>query len=1140
MERFNIKDFQINKNYCIEASAGTGKTHNIIEMTNVLVKEGVPLDKILIVTYTEKAAGELKHRIREKLNCDVTNLFICTIHSFCQNMIKEFCVAANKPISLEVIDEEKRLKDFVIGYLMDNEKIKDEINEHIVRENADFDDIVSIFYRFISNYYLDINEEEDPSIVSLQEIRYEVEKMYFDFNKLSFDDFLSNNDKKDYYNTFVSERGLAFKDELRDTYKNYFCFDGRKYQERSFKDDEKEAFSFFKNIKESFNHKSNSISLKIIISKHIKDIYLAWQKEKARLKVQTFNDMIRYVREEINNDGVLKERIKDKFSYAIIDEFQDTNQLQWDIFRGIFLDDDKHNIIVVGDPKQSIYSFQGADVFVYKKAVKDIINKGGIQKSLNTNFRSSENMVKSCNDLFNLKIDKVKWLDGFEDSNYATILDYPNINEKKATFNGKDDFKSIKVAVNVSEDNKYNDIEDYNYAKAAIQEIVRCCKKDEFGFTALQIDDKNSSTGYRNVTFKDFAILTRISKFLYYFERELKNVGIPYVKYKDTRLFSGIECAHWISLFKALDVVDYSGNNRTLFKKALFTKFFGYSLDEIIDPKFDRDDNDEMNLMKKWKELVSLRKWDDLIESILIESKLESNLKNINEIYSLNSFKQIGEIASDYLNDNQSLGDLIDELELLSKDSDKETSLVARGTNFDSVQLMTMHASKGLEFPVVIFAGGYDGNKSTNIYKYHDEDGKLKIDLFENQNYLNEETEELKRLFYVAITRAKYLLILPYPFIRGNNFFKDVISEFINTDSCDKIINDASFKNSTMKMIVKDNINKKENDNIDDKELVELRANEQIEVLKSLSKIARNNKSYKHSYSSLSHPKDEKINDDDSFDIDDTHIYNKEGSNILDSLSSYDKNAKQIDCDYDDSSLPMEFEYGYPIGATAGTAIHEIFELLDYNNYDEDILIKTINHCFNNQMIMLKGEYVDNTKDMVNNVLNADFPIIKGSNKEEGTFKLSELTVSDKLTEAEFVFNLPNQYLKNYLNGFIDLLFRRGEYYSILDWKSDKLNDEDLFSYSSKEDLKNHTDNRYSIQRVLYSYCLIKWLKDFYPSDDEETIFNNHFGGVYYVYVRGCNKNKGNGVYAQTWSSWSDLEKEYNYITKKRIGGSHE
>ena len=132
MEEFNIDNFKINKNYAIEASAGTGKTFSIKRIVSKILeikreelinnnvsKERIALElntllnKILLVTYTEKATGELKDRIRDELKhsfkditFDYDNLAIYTIHSFCNNTIKEFNLELKEPLKLDNIDEE--------------------------------------------------------------------------------------------------------------------------------------------------------------------------------------------------------------------------------------------------------------------------------------------------------------------------------------------------------------------------------------------------------------------------------------------------------------------------------------------------------------------------------------------------------------------------------------------------------------------------------------------------------------------------------------------------------------------------------------------------------------------------------------------------------------------------------------------------------------------------------------------------------------------------------------------------------------------------------------------------------------------------------------------------------------------------
>ena len=114
--------------------------------------------------------------------------------------------------------------------------------------------------------------------------------------------------------------------------------------------------------------------------------------------------------------------------------------------------------------------------------------------------------------------------------------------------------------------------------------------------------------------------------------------------------------------------------------------------------------------------------------------------------------------------------------------------------------------------------------------------------------------------------------------------------------------------------------------------------------------------------------------------------------------------------------------------------------------------------------------------------------------------------------------------------GFIDLLFVRGEgdnkRYSILDWKSDLLDD-----YSPKS-VKEKVDEEYSVQRVLYSYCLIKWLKnfEFCKGMSEQDIFDKHFGGIYYAFLRGTDGKTDKGIYAQTWKDYDALKSAYERV----------
>ena len=114
----------------------------------------------------------------------------------------------------------------------------------------------------------------------------------------------------------------------------------------------------------------------------------------------------------------------------------------------------------------------------------------------------------------------------------------------------------------------------------AVQQIIDCCTKNEIGETRLRVKERKEND-FRNVSFKDFVVLARTKNELLPIEKALKNAGIPYLKYKDQKLFKGKECTHWIILLSAIISPDFTGRNRNVFKKALFTNFFGLTLKQI-------------------------------------------------------------------------------------------------------------------------------------------------------------------------------------------------------------------------------------------------------------------------------------------------------------------------------------------------------------------------------------------------------------------------------------------------------------------------------------------------------------------------------------------------------------------------------
>lgn len=1193
---FNAKDNTPLKGQSIyiKASAGTGKTYNIQKIVRQLLerKEVPQLEKILIVTFTEKAAGELRDRIRKELtgfDADVDNAPIYTIHSFCQKTLEEFAFTANKPASLELIDEEE-INDFIDRAIRDGIENDENFCTELIAlfENAENkDSFIESFKddlkQAVARYYPDekiveLEKEIQKAMFNGREITIDEYKIYSSFELLIETQEFKNNLAKleilAQQNEEIFEResvGLDDKKKkkleeqllkLPNFYKDLkshlvnkeIKFDGQKF--RSFKNEEEQKlFRFFyelKNIKGLFK-----IFTANFYQMHLPNLYQAWQLEKSQNKQQSFNDMILNVREAVcEKNSALKKELQKKYDVAIIDEFQDTNQQQWDIFREVFKND-SHSLIVVGDPKQSIYAFQGADINVYENAIGTFENG----YKLSHNYRSTDQMIEACNGLFEQ--------DFFKDPDITFFKSEPPEAPGDKTLNATFDGKEIKPfwICNSEKKEKNEDgsvkksevpISAEDFANLAVEKIVDCCTYDKNGKTRLQVYEKKEKN-FRNVSFKDFAVLAKTSPEMEEIENAMKDSGIPFLRYKDKNLFRGVECKHWISLINAIASPDFTGHNRAFLSEALFTRFFDIPIENVTDEKYDSPTCDERKALIEWQMLAEDRKWAKLLESIFEKTQIEKRLSGLDNLQTLSKFRQIGEYIVEYLYKNDSSLDGVSRhlsrLVVRTEGTDDKGSLVARGTDFDCVQLMTIHASKGLEFPVVIAAGGFKqrNNQIPQVYLYHeekkDDEGKpvekyAKLSFSEDgkEKMKKEEEIEWQRLFYVAYTRASSLMILPnYEKSRsGDKRIDNVFTKTITTSLSAFMQNDAN------KKLYENFIFSEENNRKLSKEVQEILKHKkekesdgttedsQKEVFTEL-KDAKNRLLKKNSYSSLGHKKialNEYVSD------------------------KYKPEEEDDDENLEETSELSDSDYlkGYPRGSKLGLALHSIFEKIDFetalpiasassgkriSDYEElctDSDVKAlIEDSFSEQGLKIDEEdsknWRKNTAQIIWNTLSARFKELTGE-KEGEAFSLREILLKDRSSEVEFNF-MPEEFssapeIRNYFNGFIDLLFVRNvdgkEVYSLLDWKSDTLPD-----YSEPK-TANHSVEKYSIQMVLYSYCLVKWLKTFpkYSSMDYNEIYKNHFGGIYYVYLRGTKAGTDNGIFAQKWENWKMLNTIFN------------
>lgn len=1281
-EKFELKDFNPAKNKAlfIEASAGTGKTFTIQLLVAKLIAEEVSLKKILIVTYTEKAAGELKDRIRKKIvevldtglldkNAekakwndvsdklgffnkayrDVDNAAIFTIHSFCQKALKEYAYDAGRPFDVSMVDD-SAVKELVERRIRE-EWINDADFKKLVEIKGSVDSVIDdLEDRLIKAVDLYKGSQNGKEIVKRQSTdlcilgkalsESEIEKILIaeDFATLrkaiDFENeikLLEAHPEARFSKTGNNGNAKNFVEAMKAWKKGSVLYSKGSFKEDyardNFSGDLFNAFAYFRDLREIISHDLYNHKLEKFLSICTKDLFNEWQKNKSDSKLQSYNDMILSVHDAVLNGSGLKEKLQAEYTYAIIDEFQDTNQLQWDIFKTLFWNQSDHSIYVVGDPKQSIYSFQSADVNVYNKAIEDIKQENG--RRLACNHRSTNGIIHACNKLFEKDFftpaKGMNKLIDFTESISPDEKDPPESPKAPPQYCGK-----IVPSIWLCKGSDKG-VNEHAFARAAVKQIVDWCslteETDESGKkkTKLQVFDKDHSEKLRNLKLKDVAVLARSRTEMQVIESYMKQAHLPFTQYKESNLFKSRESAEWISLFRALNATDFSGWNRKLLNEVLITDFFkdglkktlakeGQDLEKIKDfnelhlvesEVFDSPEIWERKCLNEWRALALKKRYAEMLEHIYDDTCIDDRLTDRASLQELARLRQIGNYAIDYLyNHNCSLEDLVRHLDGLARFNesadDENGDLVEKGSDSDMVQVMTIHASKGLEFPVVISVAGFKGyyDQAEGPFLYHDNnDIYLGFGKNAKDARKKEELEEWKRLFYVDFTRASSILVLPN-YEKWNKdpnyaFLKSAITR-ITTDDKDKNYKVKDYI-VELKSIPKDEWDPKQLQETVEKILLDSNEckdsknkasdyDDQKKAMSALQGKLGGKAILQYSYSNLA-----KRKGDDNIDANVVEALEGRSDSAEESETSLSDDAneqnKNIDLDVVEyackeesisSTEPSaeiqkwkEVEKTYPRGNKVGNVLHNTLEWLQFSklfeeNTDKDSyktfdaacsysdLIEKLKDEFKEQSLPIgehESDWIKLSIWFIWNTLHAKLPVINGGEfKDAEPFTLASLPDSNHKPEVQFGLTAEldkktNSYLHKFCKGFIDLLFVRpdadgNKRFSILDWKSDYLEE-----YSAKA-IKEKVDKEYSVQRVLYSYCLIQWLKQFYGPGtqenlkDEQAIFKKHFGGIYYAFLRGTDGQTQRGIYAQTWEDFKKLEDAYIEVKNLMKKGS--
>lgn len=1092
----------------IEASAGTGKTYSIaLLVLRLVIEKNIPVNQILMVTFTNAAVEELQDRVRQFLvkaneyangeNIDneqikiildgakslgvadiaarlrtslllLDEATIVTIHSFCQQVLNRYAFETQQIFGAKLQTDISDIREGEINkfWRKNITSLPVEIL-NIINVEGLKSSLSTLIKKFLSGrHYKGFKHDDDYSL--------DVEFLMSQIRLLE-QNILTNNRNiqiafKKYFNDIEgilkkfprSAEAIENNDleELVDIVKEAIEKGMPKY---IFKlpppfldaiDNLMKAENALSSFASSVTQQIKCFALQCVVSV-IKERLL-------RSNILTYDDLIhnlhRAVMQGSSNESLLH-NVRNDYKAVFIDEFQDTDQEQFDIFKKFFLESEDNISFLIGDPKQSIYSFRGADVDAYLLSKRLV----GAEYTMNTNYRSTQKMVDAANAFF-LPYENFDTF--FYGENFQDGIRYHSVNVEE----------NDGALLQYDEPTASLEIWDYKNKPAAALNIAHQISQLLNPQNQYQIKDKKGIL--RGVKPADIGILVRSGRDGREIKNLLEQLGIPAVQVLDEKVLNDDTAKEISQLLEA--VIDPSIDN---IRQALFTNLIGKSVEELKQLNSETVAEIFHSYHQLWMEENVFEVLSKIKAAFGLEERLLSNAGGQRV---LANYVQIMQL----LQKQQHKKGFSPE-ELLAWLNKSRQGLYNEGDEFetqiesdeDAVKIVTIHKSKGLEYNIV-FCAHLSFSRALN-YKWdyteyeHPDSGFVFADttqLDDDEIFLHEaqNEQENRRLMYVAITRAVYKCYIIFSI--GRNFNQQTSSLAPFLDAMDK--NSSNFLRIEGPEIVAAPHSKE-----DAKPITFLNLHNDDIVLSD--RYWR-----RMSYSALS----------------------------LKGEPFAPLEAVQDQHEYDNFIFTT-----LAFGAHTGTMLHYLFEHISFQS--SSLWNKTMVRKMSQFSRMSHQVYQEMLPKMLNHVLHADIVF------SQETFSLSRVEDAKTLKELEFNFLLSpvnvaalqdvlNRYapvrltlpdtatIEGLMNGFIDLFFEYDGKYYILDWKSNYLGNT-LHAYNTENISVAMEANNYHLQYLIYTVAVYKFLKSRLPDFD----YDLHVGGVVYVFLRGAREHNTSGIF---------------------------
>ncbi len=1121
----------------IEASAGTGKTYTIEHLVLDLILEGrATLDAILLVTFTVRATHDLRIRLRQTFErvldlspaesapeedhwcideeakqrvraalVDYDRAAIRTIHGFCQQVLAEHAFLCGRSLRLEVVDKHQAFQKAFYQALRTDFARHEPQRSLLVAwlHHHSLEDLAALLQRYCAadhHFHPWVSDEHVALFrASLPDLQTAL------------------SDPQQHRVLKAAMRQHKFKKDeqtrLREALRSLLRFRPDAWAECAAACDQSAILdgTFLPFLRRASQNPANPPLFAALV--RLFERRFSFQ----ALVLQTFapkmRATLRRVKEEhgwIDHDDMLSAvrdalrspvgpqlvaALGERYSIALIDEFQDTDAVQWEIFRRVFVEADphgrRHRLVLIGDPKQAIYSFRGGDVYTYLEARRYLSEDTRTSQCLplQDNYRSTAAMVRLQNTLFDQHRNP-PFFSGLVRHENRVSCGRPDLCLQQADGQSA---PPLGLFVLPGKELRKDDLH-RAHLQALCAEIQRLLDPD----AGLYLADKH---GRRPLRAQDIFILARTGKDLLEVAQALRDAGIAYAYFRQGGLFQTTEAREVYELLQAVA----HPNRLGMRLRAWYGPFFDRDLPEIDALRHLDERHPMVALLYRWHAIAQSERYDQLFATILRDSGIvRREILFANSERERTNYLHIFEVLlNDSTHHKGDIHQLIARLEHRIAQGDQlgdDTNIQRLEGERSAIQILTIHKAKGLEAAVVFLFGGLSGGMGAPPYIFHRDDGtkftrytalELAKGSSEERAHRAEAREEGQRLLYVALTRAKARLYLPYftdqqirtralPHLR-EGIFEPLRQQLLHLTPDDALIEPIS--PSSFAPVV-----------ATPAQTAPLPPEPTLAPILTLP----------------------------------PGIYDRR---LL--ITSYSRMKK---------SMPVEFrlpiantprERELPPGPRTGNFLHDLLEeipfasllaadqrFVPFETWRQD---PAIAHLFTEKMHdrAMPATARDSAERVIYATLTRPVPLppfapISGFAATQHQLKEVDFTYpipeNHPARHREGTFALGVQ--RGWIKGYIDLVFSHEDRIFILDWKSDNLPD-----YTTPN-VTEHVDTHYLWQMKLYALAVVRMLQI-----STRDAYEQRFGGVVYCFLRGMTQREDPSeaiFFARP--TWSDIQ----------------